>query len=90
MLTADYDVFRKTGFWQAMPLTIASYSSPIEWNWNERNRIRISSQSERLLCPRFSQAAWNKGQHRCCVWSTRKANIISIINTTDRFCSPCP
>ena len=85
-----YDEFCNTGFWQSMPLTIASYSSCIEAKRSTRNRFRISSQSERLLDRRFFQAAWNSRQHSCCVWSTRKTSIISNASTTDRFCSPWP
>ena len=34
--------------------------------------------------------AWNKAQHNCWAWSTKNASIISMANTTDRFCAPCP
>ena len=87
--TPDYDVSCKTGFCATMPRASASSSSVIDWNTKSPKHCRIFSQRCRLL-PFFFQAAWNKGQQCCCVWSTPKASIIKRASTTDRFCAPCP
>ena len=42
------------------------------------------------LLPHFSHAAPNRELQSWLVWSTKNASIISIANTTDKFCCPWP
>ena len=61
-----YEVSSNTGGCGAMPRTRAVSSAVIESNTKARKHSRIRSQRSRFV-PSFFQAAWNTGQHSCCV-----------------------
>ena len=60
----DYDEFANTGLCRAIPRIRAVSNSAIESNRRDAKVLRISSQRWHLVFI-LSQAAWNKGQHRC-------------------------
>src|SRR5262245_11980376 len=74
-------------FWK--PYKRASNSWRIDVKASSSNNARMRSHNRRLL-PNFVHTALQRAQHRCWVWSTKNASSISMANTPERGCSPCP